>query len=398
VTRFIENSTWHKIIRKESRYLIQIVLTEKCNLSCVYCWQNHKQKTKFNYSTVLTTIHELLKSFNGTKRVCIHFFGGEPLLAFNVIKQLTNEVNRLWERENWPLDYLLFEITTNGTLLNNEIKNWLNKNKNVIPLLSLDGTPEMHNKNRCNSFDLIDKNLPFFSSYGNPVKMTISKYTIESMAEGIMFIHSIGLECNAGIVLENVWGSAKEKLKFLKIFESQLSQLVTFYLKNPELPRSTILPVLSIVPQQDNPRPASYGCGMGKNVISIDPDGKTFPCQRATEYYKNEQNEKPVLERTFLNPEGCVKCPLLSLCPECKANNLFYNKDANHKTTFHCEFFQLQLRASAILFLSEIKDLSKSYSKATLTKKDTLFLSQRLHTALFIEKYTRGLHRNITMN
>ncbi len=397
MTKFIENSTWYKITRKESRYLIQIVLTEKCNLSCVYCWQSHQERTTFNYSRVSQTLMNLLKSFNGTKRICIHFFGGEPLLAFSVIQQLTSEVNQLWKINNWPSDYLIFEATTNGTLFNNEVKIWFNQNKNVIPLLSLDGTPEMHNKNRCNSFDLISQNLPFFRSYGNPVKMTISQYTIGEMAEGIIFIHSIGLECNAGIVLENVWGSTKEKLDYLKIFEHQISQLVDFYLHNPEITRSTIFPILDRVHTPAKPNFSSQGCGMGKNITSIDPDGRTYPCQRATEFFKKEHNQKPALERTYLKPEKCLKCPFVFLCPECKANNLYYNGDTNHKTTFHCEFFLLQLRASAILFLSELKNISKLYNKKTLSEHDRSFLSQRLDAALFIEKHTSELHRQITM-
>jgi len=398
MSRFLENSTWLKIARKESRYLIQLVLTEKCNLSCVYCWQDHNGGSIINYAQVSRSLFALLESFNGTKRLCIHYFGGEPLLAFNIIKRLTLEVNQLWKIKNWPSENLIFEITTNGTLLNKKVKDWLILNKNVIPLLSLDGTPEMHNKNRCNSFPLIKENLPFFRSYGNPVKMTISQYTISEMAKGIKYIHSLGLECNANIVFENIWGSAKGKANYLKIFEQQLSELVDFYLENPEIPRSTIIPLLTKDLTDHELKLDSLGCGMGKNITSIDVDGKMYPCQRVTEFFKKEKLKNPIIERTDLKPEKCVICPLLAMCPECKANNYSYNNDTNHKTTFHCEFVQLQLRASAILVLSEMKKISRSNNKDTLSDTDKSFLSQRLQTALFIEKYTRNLHGKTIMN
>lgn len=86
----------------------------------------------------------------------ILFHGGEPFIAFQRIKDICEW---LWAQE-WPTKYICY-ATTNGTLIHNEVKEWLMKNKErFIVGLSLDGTREMHNRNRSNSYDKID--IPFF--------------------------------------------------------------------------------------------------------------------------------------------------------------------------------------------------------------------------------------------
>lgn len=393
--KFLENSTRNRTILKESRYLIQIVLTQKCNLKCVYCWQDHEEKEIFQYDKVMSTLFQTLRSFNGSKRLSIHFFGGEPLIAFDTLKKITSEVNALWETEGWPKENLIFEIMTNGVLLNKKVRDWLAQNPNVFPCMSMDGTPEMQNRNRSNSFNRIKRKIPFVKKYKTPVKMTISQYTMRGLAEGVKYIHSLGMECDATIVMEDVWGGEAEKNSLLKIFDKELSELISFYLENPGIPRSTILPLLTIPLPQSKVSFASSGCGMGVGLISINPDGKTYPCQRATVHYQNENLPEPQIERTSFKPDECAACKLLPMCPECKANNYAYNTDTNNKTTFHCEFFKLQIRASAVLFLKEFEEWYKKGLLIDLDKDNHEFLSQRLNTALFIEEYTSSFYQSL---
>jgi len=82
----------------------------------------------------------------------ILFHGGEPFMAYKRIREICEW---LWARE-WPVNYICY-ATTNGTLIHGEIKEWLLKNKHRFCLgLSLDGTRDMHNRNRSNSYEKID--------------------------------------------------------------------------------------------------------------------------------------------------------------------------------------------------------------------------------------------------
>lgn len=96
----------------------------------------------------------ILDVFNetGFDGVSIQFMGGEPLLAFPLIKDVSEW---LWTK-NIKNPYSLF-AATNGTLLNEDMKGWFTANKHRISLgLSFDGDVSAHNTNRSNSASLVD--------------------------------------------------------------------------------------------------------------------------------------------------------------------------------------------------------------------------------------------------
>ena len=355
-----ENSTWFNIESEERRHLIHIVMTERCNLSCSYCYQSHHGAKESDYPRVREKLQLVLEHFNGKEKVSIRFFGGEPLLAFNDIKKLTADAKRIWETNYWSDNGLVFGITTNGTLLNDEIKQWLEKNPDVSLSLSLDGTPEAHNANRSDSYDRIKPHFHFFRRYNNPVKMTIGPKSIDRCAEGIRHIHSLGFECQANLIFEDAWGDEKEHARSLLAFEQQLAELVTFYTQHPEITRTTLLPVLSRqLPIMDkNERWKSNICGMGRNMTTIGVDGKTYPCSRVIPFYQKGAGERIEISRKEFHPTACATCKLQPMCPECRAFNFETYGDTNRKTRFHCEFVQLQLRASALLTLSDVMQMN----------------------------------------
>ena len=101
----------------------------------------------------------------------IVLFGGEPFIKFEHIKNIVEYVEANYSSRN-----ITVFISTNGTLLTEEIKNWIRRYKHLLVCgLSYDGTPEMQDINRSNSSSLID--LDFFATTypDQEVKMTISK-------------------------------------------------------------------------------------------------------------------------------------------------------------------------------------------------------------------------------
>ena len=79
-------------------------------------------------------------------------FGGEPFLDFELVKQIVEYVITAY-----PTKKVVFMATTNGTLVHGEIKKWLKDHSKIfVCSISMDGTREMHNINRTNSFDKID--------------------------------------------------------------------------------------------------------------------------------------------------------------------------------------------------------------------------------------------------
>ncbi|OOM11319.1 radical SAM protein [Clostridium saccharobutylicum] len=134
------------------RHINQITLqvTQKCNLRCSYCayskfdnlgQRNHSNK-EMTIETAKKAVDFLLEhSYDGEKAV-ISFYGGEPLLKFNLIKEIVS-----YAKENFVGKELSFSLTTNATLLNEEIMEY-SINNNIDIMISIDGPEEIHDLNR----------------------------------------------------------------------------------------------------------------------------------------------------------------------------------------------------------------------------------------------------------
>ncbi len=146
--------------------MLTLQVTQKCNLRCEYCVysgnyehnRTHSNK-KMNFETAKKGIDFLINHSMDSNSISIGFYGGEPLLEFELIKRCIIYAEEVAEGKE-----LLFSITTNGTLLNNEVASFLNEHK-VSIMISLDGPKEIHDKsrklalNKMGSFDLIMRNI-----------------------------------------------------------------------------------------------------------------------------------------------------------------------------------------------------------------------------------------------
>jgi uncharacterized protein len=147
-------------------------ITSKCNLSCSYCilggdYANHSglEQKNMTWDTARKAIDFFLSRArkNGVFRV--DFFGGEPLLAFPLIKRVINYLKKEFLQRNQELK---FSITSNGTIMNDRMVDFLAEH-NVLFQISIDGNKELHNSNRkfkgnnVGSFDTILKNLQLIS-------------------------------------------------------------------------------------------------------------------------------------------------------------------------------------------------------------------------------------------
>lgn len=124
--------------------LTQLILqvTQNCNLRCDYCiysggyyTRTHSNK-KMNFELAKSGIDYLIKHSRNSQKLFLGFYGGEPLLEFNLIKKCIEYIEQ--EGEGKKFDYV---ITTNATLINDEILEFFVKNDFKVTI-SLDG-PKM---------------------------------------------------------------------------------------------------------------------------------------------------------------------------------------------------------------------------------------------------------------
>ncbi|MBD3329959.1 radical SAM protein [Candidatus Peregrinibacteria bacterium] len=150
---------------KTSLTQLTLEVTERCNMRCTYCSFNttiprYKKKKLSNMTkeTAFKAIDFFLNHSKNNENITITFYGGEPLLNFDLIKLC---VEYVYKNTNQKCS---FSLTTNGTLLDQSIIHYLSKIENFNVVVSLDGPKKIHNqyrkmKNGSNSYDQVIMNL-----------------------------------------------------------------------------------------------------------------------------------------------------------------------------------------------------------------------------------------------
>lgn len=338
-----------------SRRQLQFLVTENCNLNCVYCYEEHKTGRSLPASFMCEKIRQEMET-GSQGDLLVDFFGGEPLLRFDAIREVVD----WFHAQHWPRTRRVwFSVGTNGTLLNDTRKQWFARNCNdVILCLSLDGTPSAHDRNRSNSYNAIAPHLSFFREYWpqQPVKMTIGPQTVDQVYEGLLHLHSLGFEVDADVVFEDVWGDEVSLASAVEIFSQELAKLVEYYAAHPGVPRPKLVkrPLVELFNSKWT-RDLTF-CGAGTHLICYTASGEEYPCMR----FSPVATCKP-LRRLGDSPQAegvpCSRCVFEPICPSCQGYNYTVNGSHINRTAYHCRFFQASLLASARLMLLEEPEL-----------------------------------------
>jgi uncharacterized protein len=124
-------------------------LTKGCNLRCGYCYyaereQAYDPKTRMSREVAFQSVELLLRESPDGQPVHVHFFGGEPLLDFALLVDVTLHGER---RAREAGKAITFEVTTNGTRLEPEVIAFLNEHALAVGV-SFDGPPEVQDAAR----------------------------------------------------------------------------------------------------------------------------------------------------------------------------------------------------------------------------------------------------------
>lgn len=138
-------------------------IAHDCNLACRYCFAGEGEykgdRSLMSFEVGKKALDFLVENSGSRRNLEVDFFGGEPLLNFEVVKQLVAYGREIEKRKDKKFR---FTLTTNGVLLNDEIIAFANKEMDNI-VLSIDGRKEVHDymrpfKNGTGSYDfIIDK-------------------------------------------------------------------------------------------------------------------------------------------------------------------------------------------------------------------------------------------------
>lgn len=143
-----------------------------CNLSCTYCYKEDlttpAKGEKMDFETARQSFELLMKQAKDRDRVNVVFFGGEPLSNVPLIREVVAYAEARAAEAGKTVD---FSLTTNATLLTEELVDWLNAHRFALTV-SMDGPKALHDANRRTvggkgTYDLVARK----------VRMLLARYT-----------------------------------------------------------------------------------------------------------------------------------------------------------------------------------------------------------------------------
>lgn len=260
---------------------VALILNNNCNLGCDYCYANQGNFDKagdvmdFDIAKkVIEHMFENIKKHKGNK-LGITFFGGEPLLQFDLIKKIVEYVNEV----NTYNYHIAYSTITNGTLFTDEIIDFLRKN-NFIVTVSLDGTKEAHDKMRKfkdgrGSFDVIAQNV---RKYKNQLtlkgRLTVNDYNT-NIVDSVFQIKDLGIDniiigVDSNISDENFKVFMENYKKLMEIYFNDLKNEKFYCIENITFNLAKIV----------TRRRISSHCNAGRAYFTISADGKVYDCHR----------------------------------------------------------------------------------------------------------------------
>ena len=265
-------------------------IAHDCNLACKYCFaeegEYHGKRELMSYEVGKKALDFLVKNSGSRQNLEVDFFGGEPLMNFEVVKQLVAYGRSLEEPNNKKFR---FTLTTNGMLLNDEIMEFANQEMSNL-VLSIDGRKSVHDKMRPlrggqGSYDTI---VPKFIKAANSrnqmnyyVRGTFTRNNLD-FSEDVKHLADLGFE---QISVEPVVAEETEdyalRMEDLDVILKQYDLLALDILKRKK-EGHPINFFHFMIDLSGGPCVAKRlsGCGSGTEYLAVTPTGDLYPCHQ----------------------------------------------------------------------------------------------------------------------
>lgn len=294
----------------DNSYQLSLLVTERCNLCCSYCYCDKRRTASMTLETAQKAIDEVFTTYPD-RPLRLLLMGGEPFIEFGLIKGIVEYIRQRYHGRD-----VFVKTVTNGTLVHGEVQQWLADNLDLFHAsLSLDGSRETHNRNRCGSYDSIDIDF-FLRTYGvnAEVSMVACPDNMNHLADDVITLQEQGFRVKCVLADDCHWDPRHEP----KRWASQLSHLVDYYLTNPEqMPFNQLLESVNII----GSGAVAEKCRPGCNTHCIGVDGRLYGCHRCTPYYNNgiwRLDDESIVDSGMLH-NGCAQCPAQPVCCSCPA-------------------------------------------------------------------------------
>lgn len=349
------------------------LVTEKCNMSCKYCFERDFHKNHpcedMSYLTATKGVNWLYQNaLNEEKKksVGILLFGGEPLMRPDVCAKIFDQA--LIRKKETGIDFNV-NLITNGTLFNKDIEYFLLKYSSLNPhfscQISLDGVQEAHDMYRVypngkGSFEKIVSSLKNFQ-YIFKDKLTlhgcVNKKTLPFLYESYEYFYK---ELGSRRIWFMPVHTEDWNEEDVSIYDEQLSQIYEHIIKHKAY--DVFAPINRCLSHNRTSQP-NRTCGVGNTFVSFTASGDIYPCHniyfndpKKTQYLGSLYNNMFDLEKMKPYAEystktmGCSDCENTE-CYRCIADNHVVNGDINKQVgkPFRCKMSSIEFKYQKFL-------------------------------------------------
>ncbi len=355
-----------------------IHVAHTCNLNCEYCFAGqgkyHGEDAIMSFEVGKAALDFLVKNSGTRKNLEVDFFGGEPLVNFDVVKQLVAYARSI---ESKTGKHFRFTLTTNGVLLDDDVIDFLNKEMNNV-VLSLDGRKEINDAKRkrldgTGSYDIIvpkfqnfvkkrgDKeyymrgtftrnNLDFTNDIFHMLDLGFKELSMEPVVSKPDTDYALREE-DLDTIYEQYEILAKEMIK-----RRREGNPFTFYHYMIDLTGG----------------PCIYkritGCGSGTEYLAVTPNGDFYPCHQFVGDKKFLMgNVRDGITNTKLRDEfklcnvysrkECENCWAKLYCSGgCAANSYHTTGSINGVYEYGCKLFKKRIECAIMVKIAEAMD------------------------------------------
>lgn len=350
-------------------------ISHDCNLRCKYCFASTgdfgKGRKLMPFEVGKAAIDFLLEKSVGRENLEVDFFGGEPLMNFDVVKQIVEYARS--KEEEYHKNFR-FTITTNGMLLDDDTIDYINKEMyNVV--LSIDGRKEVNDRMRVrvDGSGCYDRILPKFKKLVDGrgdkeyyVRGTYTKYNLD-FSEDVMHLYEAGFdEISVEPVIESpeeAYAITEEDLDQIYAEYDKLVDRIGAIRKNGK--HINFFHFMIDLDQGPCVIKRLRGCGSGNEYVSITPDGDIYPCHQFVGH--DEYKMGNIEEGTFNNDikkefagchvyskPACQACWARFYCSGgCNANNFVFNGDIHKAYELSCKIQRKRIECAILMKVLE---------------------------------------------
>ncbi len=370
---FSPNEDYGNLIENHQSVVKALCLhvSHDCNLRCRYCFGGTGNfggsRVLMDFETGKKAFDFLFKTSGPRRHIEVDYFGGEPLMNFEVVKKLIKYGKEKAKAENKILKQTL---TTNGTLLDQEKIDFLN-DEGIYMILSIDGRPEVHNYMRpfageresySRVFQGIKKYVESQTANTYYVRGTYTHFNLDFCNDVLHLVEEGFDRLSMEPVVaspDNDYALKEEDLPTLKEQYEKLARAWLEYYKkgtpfeffhyNVSLDKGPCI-VKRLT-----------GCGAGHEYLAVSPEGDLYPCHQfvGEKTFKMGTVFTGVTDDTWgkkfkaahaLNKEECKKCWARYFCSGgCHANAYHFSGNILEPYALGCELQKKRLECAIYL-------------------------------------------------